>query len=66
MEPAICTVMKREKEDDYAEACADNFQEIIKEWKIKGKVTTSGTDGACNMVVALRPFPHILYLFLLP
>ncbi|KAL4007732.1 hypothetical protein ACER0C_001584 [Sarotherodon galilaeus] len=54
------TVSKTE-ERHYAEACADHFLNVANEWKIKDKLTTLGTDSACNMVAAARllSFEHM-------
>lgn len=54
------TVSKTE-ERHYAEACADRFLDVAKEWKIKEKLSTLGTDGARNMAAAVRllPFEHL-------
>ncbi|XP_058619761.1 E3 SUMO-protein ligase ZBED1-like [Onychostoma macrolepis] len=54
------TVSKTE-ERNYAEACADYFLNVTKEWKIEEKLTTLGTDSARNMVAAARllPFEHL-------
>ncbi|XP_028425734.1 zinc finger BED domain-containing protein 1-like [Perca flavescens] len=54
------TVSKTE-ERHYADACADHFLDVVKEWKIKEKLTTLGTDSARNMVAAARqlPFEHL-------
>ncbi|XP_051807666.1 E3 SUMO-protein ligase ZBED1-like isoform X1 [Acanthochromis polyacanthus] len=45
----------------YADACAEQFDAVTKEWEIENKVTTIGTDSARNMVAAARqlPFDHI-------
>ena len=45
----------------YADACAEQFIAVTKEWEIENKVTTVGTDSARNMVAAARqmPFEHI-------
>lgn len=45
----------------YADACAEQFDAVTKEWEIENKVTTIGTDSARNMVAAARqlPFVHI-------
>ncbi|KAJ8375317.1 hypothetical protein SKAU_G00058970 [Synaphobranchus kaupii] len=45
----------------YADACAEQFNAVTKEWEIENKVTTIGTDSARNMVAAARqlPFEHI-------
>lgn len=54
------TVSKTE-ERHYAEACANHFLGVAKEWKIEEKLTTLGTDSARNMVAAARllPFEHV-------
>ena len=45
----------------YADACAEQFDAVAKEWEIENKVTTIATDSARNMVAAARqlPFEHI-------
>ncbi|KAL7406448.1 hypothetical protein ABVT39_019801 [Epinephelus coioides] len=45
----------------YADACAEQFDAVTKEWEIENKVTTIRTDSARNMVAAARqlPFEHI-------
>ncbi|KAE8278058.1 hypothetical protein D5F01_LYC23873 [Larimichthys crocea] len=45
----------------YADACAEQFDAVTKEWQIEKKVTTIGTDSARNMVAAARqlPFEHV-------
>ncbi|KAL2076789.1 hypothetical protein ACEWY4_027609 [Coilia grayii] len=45
----------------HADACAEQFDAVTKEWEIENKVTTVGTDSARNMVAAARqlPFEHI-------
>lgn len=54
------TVSKTE-ERQYAEACADHFLDVAREWKIEDKLSTLGTDSARNMVAAARllPFEHL-------
>lgn len=54
------TVSKTE-ERHYAEACADRFLDVAKEWKIKEKLSTLGTNIARDMVAAARllPFEHL-------
>ncbi|XP_068197082.1 E3 SUMO-protein ligase ZBED1-like [Antennarius striatus] len=45
----------------YADACAEQFDAVTKEWEIENKVTTIGTDSARHIVAAARqlPFEHI-------
>lgn len=45
----------------YADACAEQFLALAKQWNIEGKVTTLGTDSARNMVAAAHqlPFQHM-------
>ncbi|KAI4892351.1 hypothetical protein NFI96_018662 [Prochilodus magdalenae] len=54
------TVSKTETRN-YAEACADHFLDVTKEWNITEKLTTLGTDSARNMIAAARllPFEHV-------
>ena len=41
----------------YADACAEQFNAVTKEWEIENKVTMIGTDSARNMVAAARQLP---------
>ncbi|KAK7164986.1 hypothetical protein R3I94_003387 [Phoxinus phoxinus] len=54
------TVLKSE-ERHFAEACAEQFMQVAKEWEIESKITTVGTDSARNMIAASRllPFEHM-------
>ncbi|XP_051810923.1 zinc finger BED domain-containing protein 4-like [Acanthochromis polyacanthus] len=54
-------VMKTE-EHHFAEACAEHFLIVTREWEIEEKITTVGTDGARNMTAAAKilPFEHML------
>ncbi|XP_074847231.1 E3 SUMO-protein ligase ZBED1-like [Carettochelys insculpta] len=54
------TVLHAE-ERQYAEACAECFLDVAKEWNIQEKVTTITTDSDHNMVAATSrlPFEHI-------
>lgn len=54
------TVSKTE-ERQYAEACADHFLNVAREWEIEDKLSTLGTDSARNMAAAARllPFEHL-------
>lgn len=54
------TVLKSE-DRDFAEVCAKQFIQVVKEWEIESKITTVGTDSARNMIAAstLLPFEHI-------
>lgn len=54
------TVLKSE-ERHFAEACAEQFIQVAKEWEIESKITTVGTDSARNMIAASRllPFEHM-------
>ncbi|KAF7658133.1 hypothetical protein LDENG_00017050 [Lucifuga dentata] len=54
------TIMKTE-ERHFTEACAEQFLTVARKWAIEGKITTIGTDSACNMTAAARllPFEHM-------
>ncbi|XP_025070967.1 zinc finger BED domain-containing protein 1 [Alligator sinensis] len=49
------------EERHYAEACAERFLDVTKEWNIQEKVTTISTDRASNMIAATSrlPFEHM-------
>ncbi|XP_019380299.1 PREDICTED: chromosome alignment-maintaining phosphoprotein 1 isoform X4 [Gavialis gangeticus] len=49
------------EERHYAEACAEHFLDVTKEWNIQEKVTTISTGRASNMIAATShlPFEHM-------
>ncbi len=49
--------MKTE-ERHFAEACAEQFRRVAREWAIEGKITSIGTDSACNMIAVARLLPN--------
>lgn len=55
--------MSKTEEQNYAEACADHFLNVAKQWKNEEKLIILGTDSARNMVTAARllPFEHQPY-----
>lgn len=60
MHSLALTVLKS-KERHFAEACAEQFIKVAKEWEIESKITAVGTESARNMVAASRllPFEHM-------
>lgn len=54
------TVMKTE-ERHFANACAEHFVHVARQWNIEHKVSTLTTDSARNMIAAARqlPFEHM-------
>lgn len=55
---SFALTVSKSTERHYAEACAQHFESIAKEWNIEKKVTTLGTDSARNMTAAVRQLPY--------
>jgi len=53
----FCIGSKKTEAGHTAENCAEEFLDVSNRWEISGKLTTLGTDIACNMLAAARLLP---------